>query len=277
MHPPQNPTDSWVQELAGFLRRHPGVNAVRIDPAAHQVAVATLGRVDLGDFEEKLAETIAAFEAQLAAKTPAAAPVGYTVRRQGGAVVLGRDTCETAEKLWLWREMEWPAITAEPLARGAGVAAARLAGGRLRHQPAPWASPASISCAGPEWLSKGVCTAVALIAGGWDAAIDTWDNLRKREIDIHFLMLAVAVGAVSIGAWGEAVLLLFLFSASGAMEEYSLDRTQREVGALLKSAPKRATLVLARRQRGGGGRRDPPGRPAGAGAPGRGVCRPTAR
>ncbi|MGA3007300.1 MAG: cation-translocating P-type ATPase, partial [Opitutaceae bacterium] len=38
--------------------------------------------------------------------------------------------------------------------------------------------------------------------------------------------------------------LLFLFSAAGAMEEFALDRTQREVSALLKTAPKRATLVL---------------------------------
>jgi Cd2+/Zn2+-exporting ATPase len=81
------------------------------------------------------------------------------------------------------------------------------------------------------------------VAGGWDAAVDTWENLKKREIDIHFLMLAVAVGATFIGAWGEAVLLLFLFSASGAMEEYALDRTQREVSALLKTSPKRATIV----------------------------------
>lgn len=60
--------------------------------------------------------------------------------------------------------------------------------------------------------------AAALVAGAWDAAIDTWANLKKREIDIHFLMLIVAAGAVAIGAWSEAVLLLFLFSASGAME-----------------------------------------------------------
>jgi Cd2+/Zn2+-exporting ATPase len=57
-------------------------------------------------------------------------------------------------------------------------------------------------------------------------------------------MLAVASGAVLIGAWGEAVLLLTLFSAAGAMEEFALDRTQRDVSALLKAAPKRATLVL---------------------------------
>src|SRR6185295_1614742 len=57
-------------------------------------------------------------------------------------------------------------------------------------------------------------------------------------------MIAITVGAIFIGAWGEAVLLLFLFSASGAMEEYALDRTQREVSSLLKSSPKRATIVL---------------------------------
>ena len=48
-----------------------------------------------------------------------------------------------------------------------------------------------------------------------------------------------------IGAWGEAVLLLFLFSTSGAMEEYALDRTQREVSALLKTSPKRAVILTA--------------------------------
>jgi Cd2+/Zn2+-exporting ATPase len=97
---------------------------------------------------------------------------------------------------------------------------------------------------GIPWLSKAIYAA-GLLAGGFDAAMDSWENLRERRIDIHFLMLAVAVGAVLVGAWGEAVLLLALFSAAGAMEEYALDRTQREVSALLKSAPKRATLVLA--------------------------------
>ena len=38
-------------------------------------------------------------------------------------------------------------------------------------------------------------------------------------------------------------LLLFLFSASGAMEHYAQDRTQREIGALLRGAPKTATVL----------------------------------
>jgi len=57
-------------------------------------------------------------------------------------------------------------------------------------------------------------------------------------------MLAVAVGAIFIGAWGEAVLLLFLFFCVGSHGGVCARSHQREVSALLKSAPKQATLVL---------------------------------
>ena len=225
-----------------FLRDQPEVNAVRIDPVAHKVSVATIGVVNLAELESRLAGTIAAVEAQLAAKAVPKIPGGYSLRQDGAAMVLGKDTCVTAEKLWLWREMEWPEIKAEPapgdqewrmlsvLAAVCGTAG--LAGALVQHF-----LPAL------PWLARSLFV-LGLITGGWDAVADTWENLKKREIDIHFLMLAVAVGAMFIGAWSEAVLLLFLFSASGAMEEYALDRTQREVSALLKTSPKRATLVL---------------------------------
>jgi Cd2+/Zn2+-exporting ATPase len=95
---------------------------------------------------------------------------------------------------------------------------------------------------GPAWLPVAFYL-VALVAGAWDAAKDSWANIKSRTLDIHFLMLAVAAGAACIGAWHEAALLLFLFSGAGAMEAYAMDRTQREVGSLLKSAPKTATLL----------------------------------
>ena len=241
MDQPAKIESDWVAELVSFLRTQPAVSAVRIDPAAHTVRVATIGNVGLDDFEGKLAETIAAIESQLAAH-PATAPLGFSLRREGNATVIGRDTCVTAEKMWLWREMEWPEIKAEPtpedqewrtLAVLAAICGAAGIGGVLAGHFVP----------GLPLLAKAFFLA-GLVTGGWDAAIDTWENLRERRIDIHFLMLAVAVGATFIGAWGEAVMLLFLFSASGAMEEYALDRTQREVSALLKTSPKRATLVL---------------------------------
>ena len=237
-----NAGGDWVGELVRFLREQPGISAVRIDAAAHRVAVATVGNVAIAGFEEKLAAAIAAVEAQLAARATVPTPAGFSVRQDGAATVVGRDSCVTAEKIWRWRELEWPEIKAGPapeeqewrkLALLATVCAAGGIAGMLAEHFAP----------GLPWLAKAFFF-VGVVAGGWDAAVDTWQDIRTRGIDIHFLMIAVAAGAMFIGAWGEAVLLLFLFSASGAMESYALDRTQREVGALLKSSPKRATLVL---------------------------------
>ena len=107
--------DVWVEELVRFLRTQPGVSAVRIDPTAHKVFVATVGSPPLEGLEEKLAATMAAVEAQVAAKNAGRAPAGFSLRRDGGATVIGRETCVTAEKMWLWRELEWPEIKAEPL------------------------------------------------------------------------------------------------------------------------------------------------------------------
>ncbi|HYP16601.1 MAG TPA: cation-translocating P-type ATPase [Opitutus sp.] len=234
--------DNWIEELVAFLREQPQISAVRIDPATHSLAVATIGEVDLADFRERLAATIAAVEAQLAAHQPARAPAGYALRQEGGTTVVGRETCVTAPAFWQWRELEWPEREEAP-AHGeqewrmlATLAAICGAGG-----VAGWAA----GHFAPEipWLAR-TFYVIGIVAGGWDAAVDSWANLKKREIDIHFLMLVVAVGAMFIGAWGEAVLLLFLFSASGAMEEFAMDRTQQAVSALLDSAPKSATRVL---------------------------------
>src|ERR1041384_7123184 len=91
----------WVQELVEFLRTQPAVSAVRIDPAAQKVAIATIGNVELEGLEEKLAQTIAAIEAELAAKAGSRVPTGYSLRHEGDALVVGRDHCVTAEKMWL--------------------------------------------------------------------------------------------------------------------------------------------------------------------------------
>src|SRR5205814_2142831 len=64
-------------------------------------------------------------------------------------------------------------------------------------------------------------------------------------IDVHFLMLAVAAGSASIGAWGEGATLLFLFSLSSALEHFALGRTQKEIRSLFREAPKVATVLDA--------------------------------
>jgi Cd2+/Zn2+-exporting ATPase len=82
----------------------------------------------------------------------------------------------------------------------------------------------------------------AMLAGGWDAFVDVRASLPKGELDIHFLMLTVALGAISIGAWTEGALLLFLFSLSGALEAFARHRTEKEIHSLFEAAPKVAQV-----------------------------------
>ena len=239
----ENSKHDWGDELAEFLRQQPKVSAVRIDPATHKLQVATWGEVDLSNLQEKLRETITAIEAQHARQLREKKLSGFTVRQKDGTTLVSRGDCVTAEQLWLWREVEWPEIPDEitghesewkELSILAAICGVGGLAGFISEQFLPETA----------WLYRGLYI-VALIAGAWDAAKDSWENIKTLKLDIHFLMLAVAVGAIVIGAWGEAALLLFLFSASGAMEDYAMDRTHREVSSLLKSAPKQATRLDA--------------------------------
>ena len=102
-----------------------------------------------------------------------------------------------------------------------------------------------LSLVADQFLGKGSAWALALVAGsclagGWDAAIDGWASLRERRIDVHLLMIVVAVGAWIVGAEWEGALLLFLFSTAGAIEHYAMDRTRGAIDALLDKSPKHA-------------------------------------
>ena len=106
------------------------------------------------------------------------------------------------------------------------------------------------------WLVAGrwpsVSTAVfmfAFLSGGWDLAREVWIDLRLLRFDTHFLMFLVVPGSVAVGALGEAALLLFLFSASSAMESFAAGRTRREIDALLRRAPKTARLLVGDSER----------------------------
>ncbi|MEY4488978.1 MAG: hypothetical protein RIQ79_1486, partial [Verrucomicrobiota bacterium] len=255
---------TWTAKLAEFLREEPGVEAVRLDATGRKVQIATIGEVDLARLEARITATLAAIEAQWPAKTRGAngpgggiegeqAPAGYALSVKDGVTELARPSCATAPTFWRWSDVTLPAAADV----GAAEADGEEAHDEHEHEEdwrelgayaatcgvlglAGWATERW--ALGPGWLPV-VLFLGALIAGGWDAAIDSWANLRKAKLDIHFLMLAVAVGASAIGAWSEAVLLLFLFSASGAMEAYANERTHREVDALLKTAPKQATVI----------------------------------
>ncbi|KAF0183340.1 MAG: Cd2+/Zn2+-exporting ATPase [Alphaproteobacteria bacterium] len=78
--------------------------------------------------------------------------------------------------------------------------------------------------------------------GGYFAAREALGNLARRQFKIDTLMLAAAAGAAFLGAWAEGALLLFLFSLGHALEHYAMGRARREIEALSKLAPERATI-----------------------------------
>lgn len=234
---------AWRETLAEFLRNQPGVTAVRLDPGRQRVTVATLGPVDEAALGTALTATLAQMPAGVGG-LGSGGVAGYTVKEEEGVSEMTAPSCTTAPRFWVWREFAWPdpgadeSVTAPAheevedwrwLALLAGLCGGLglLAWGWMR-----WGGA-------PTWLGP-VLYGGALLAGGWDAAGDAWAKVRRGKLDIHFLMLAVAAGAGAIGAWGEAALLLFLFSGSGAMEAYALGRTHREVEALLHASPQRA-------------------------------------
>ena len=82
--------------------------------------------------------------------------------------------------------------------------------------------------------------ALAYLSGGWFATQDVWHALKRGKIDIQFLMVAVAFGALFVKGWTEGATLLFLFSLSNALEQFANYRTRKSIESLLKVAPKHA-------------------------------------
>jgi Zn2+/Cd2+-exporting ATPase len=84
----------------------------------------------------------------------------------------------------------------------------------------------SLTGALPAWA----VTAAALVAfgaGGYSGLMGAIEQAKEGKLDIDFLMIAAALGAALIGEWEEGALLLFLFTLSGALEEFAMDRTRR--------------------------------------------------
>jgi Zn2+/Cd2+-exporting ATPase len=226
-------TELRLAGLAHFLVSQPGVEAVRIDPENRRLSIATLGSVDVAALQEALRQSLADFEALLPEQRAGMSP-SILIQKDRSETVLRKPSCPTAPSFWKWRELDWfeeeeEAEDWRELTAYASVCGLLLASGFLVHK-LQW---------GPSWLDV-VLFVGAMIAGGRDAAEDAWHNLRRGRLDIHFLMLAVAAGASLVGAWGEGALLLFLFSASGAMEAYASHRTRGEIDSLLKATPRHA-------------------------------------
>ena len=254
-----DPSNCLVHSVANALATEPALEAVTFSESGDSVSVATLGRVQDPALEKRVAETVRSAQENSAALncgllkgepdcSSCAIPFApferqsITIKREADKTTIARVTCPTAPRFWHWREISWPKLTPREV---------EIPSEEKHFDEWKWQLLAASLCgtfAIAAALSGKNAIGIALyvaayIAGAWFSAVDVWELFRKQKLDVHFLMLAVALGSASIGAWGEGSTLLFLFSLSGALEHYAMGRTQREIRSLFKEAPKVATLL----------------------------------
>jgi len=85
---------------------------------------------------------------------------------------------------------------------------------------------------------------LAYAIGGYQKA---WEGLqtliKERDLDVDLLMVVAAIGAASIGFWKDGAVLILIFSLSGALEGYTLERTNDEIKSIMKLRPEEAIVL----------------------------------
>lgn len=85
---------------------------------------------------------------------------------------------------------------------------------------------------------------LAIIIGGYEQTKEgLMDTIKNKNLNVELLMILSAVGACLIGYYEEGAVLIFIFSLSGALEEFTLDQSQREIRALMALQPEMAQLL----------------------------------
>ncbi len=83
---------------------------------------------------------------------------------------------------------------------------------------------------------------VAVVAGAVFPARRAWSALRRGVLDINALMVIAVAGALVIGEWEEAAVVVFLFSVAQWLESQSIDRARAAIRTLLDLAPIEARI-----------------------------------
>ena len=84
---------------------------------------------------------------------------------------------------------------------------------------------------------------LAYAVGGYQKAREGLETLfKEKQLDVDLLMVVAAVGAASIGYWMDGAILIFIFSLSGALEGYTMERTNKAIQSIMKLRPEEAVL-----------------------------------
>ena len=80
-------------------------------------------------------------------------------------------------------------------------------------------------------------------AGGIFPVRSAWQVLARRRLSVGTLLVAGTIGALALGVFAEAAMLVVVFSAGGLMEDYVADRARSSIRALMSLTPPVATRL----------------------------------
>ena len=69
------------------------------------------------------------------------------------------------------------------------------------------------------------------------------ETITEKKLNVELLMVLAAIGSATIGYWTEGAILIFIFAVSGALETYAMNKSHREISALMNLQPEEAWLV----------------------------------
>lgn len=85
---------------------------------------------------------------------------------------------------------------------------------------------------------------IAFCVGGFAKAKEgIEETIEDRKLNVELLMVLAAIGSAAIGYWTEGAILIFIFAVSGALETYAMNKSHREISALMNLQPEEAWLV----------------------------------
>ena len=90
-----------------------------------------------------------------------------------------------------------------------------------------------------------ILAALSILSAGLPTLKKGWIALKNRTLNIYFLMSLAVIGAVIIGKWPEASMVVFLFAVAEAIEALSLERARNAIRSLTALAPETAEVQTA--------------------------------
>ncbi|MFJ7830686.1 heavy metal translocating P-type ATPase [Peribacillus sp. NPDC097264] len=84
----------------------------------------------------------------------------------------------------------------------------------------------------------------SFVIGGYAKAKEgIEDTIADKELNVEMLMIFAAIGSAIIGYWTEGAILIFIFALSGALETYTMNKSHKEISALMDLQPEEALRI----------------------------------